>query len=82
MIGDNLWCVTWQGQILKRDLSRDEAEAFAEKRQRGLCKHRDMGDHIEIKRDKAFIKDVDEMWKTAKKGERQVYKQLEWRGPT
>lgn len=79
MIGDDIWMVTWQGQVLKRDLSREEAEAFAEKRQRGLCKHRDLGDHIEVKRDRSTTKVVDEMYKKMKKGERQEYQLMTWR---
>ena len=71
--GDDQWCVTINGQVFKNDLTRKEAEAVAERYQRGLCKHRDMNDHVEIKRDKVTIKDTDEMYKVMKAGERQTY---------
>lgn len=71
--GDDQWCVTINGQVFQNDLTRREAEAIAERYQRGFCKHKDFKDHVEIKRDKVTIKDTDEMYKTMKAGERQVY---------
>ena len=76
LVGDDIWCVTYQGRVVKGDLSRKEAEAVAERYQRGLCKHKDFGDHVEIKRDKEIIKEADEMYKMAKRGERQVYNMM------
>ena len=71
--GDDQWCVMIQGRVFKNDLTRREAEAIAERYQRGLCKHKDFRDHVEIKRDRTTIKDTDEMYRKMKAGERQVY---------
>lgn len=78
MFGDNLWCVKINGRVFKGDLSKREAEAMAERYQRGLCKHKDFRDHVEICRDKEIIKEADEIWKTAKRGEMQKYQLSQW----
>lgn len=73
MIGEDIWCVVVNGVVYKRDLSRRKAEAIAEEHQRGLCKHKDFGDHVEVRRDTQTIQDVDVMYQTARRGERQTY---------
>ena len=73
LLGDDIWCVKVNGRVFKGDLSKEEAEAIAERHQRGLCKHKDFGDHAEICRDKEIIREVNEMYQKAKHGERQQY---------
>lgn len=79
MFGDEIWSVYVQGQKYKSDLTRKEAEAIAERHQRGLCKHKDFGDHVEIRRDKEMIKEVDGWYKEAKAGNMQKYNLMGWR---
>jgi len=79
MIGEDIWCVKVNGVIYKRDLSKRKAEAIAETHQRGLCKHKDFGDHVEVVRDQETIRDVDAMYQTAKRGERQTYQYMQYK---
>lgn len=58
------WAVTVNGTILFKGLSRAAAEAKAEKWQGsrykgGLLKHKDFGDHVEIRRDVETERDFD-----------------------
>jgi len=69
------WCVTWNGTILFRGFtSWAEAAKKAEKWQgsyaehRGLMKHGDKADHIEVKRDLAMEKEFDERADVARRG--------------
>ena len=78
-----LWKVTSNGHPLKRWLTREEADVFAERWQgshsgnRGLLKHKDRGDWVEVKPDVDANKEFDERYKVAKAGDRQrvIYEQ-------
>ena len=78
MIGEDIWSVYVNGVKYKADLTLKQAEAIAETHQRGLCKHKDFGDHVELRRDKTTIHEVDEMYKTMRRGERQTYQLMHW----
>jgi len=77
------WKVTLNGHPLRRWMTREEADAFAERWQgshsegRGLLKIKDRGDHVEVKPDTDANKEFDERYKVAKAGDRQkvVYEQ-------
>ena len=79
MLGDAIWAVYVNGVKYKGDLNKRQAEAIAERHQRGLCKHRDFRDYVELRRDGHVIKQVNEMYKEAKAGDMQKYKFVEWR---
>ncbi len=79
MLGEEIWCVMVNGTKYKGDLTRKEAEAIAERHQRGLCKHRDFGDHVEVKRDRSTIENVNAYYKDAKEGKLQTYQLQGWR---
>jgi len=79
MFGDEIWAVYVNGQKYRGDLNKKQAEAIAERHQRGLCKHRDFRDHVELRRDIDVIKQVNDMYKTAKAGDMQKYEFVEWR---
>ncbi len=72
MLGDDQWVVTINGGVFKGPLSRKEAEEIAARYQKGVCKHRDHRIYVDIKRDVQMIKESDERYKVAKRGERQV----------
>lgn len=74
ILGDDIWCVMVNGVKYKSDLTKKKAEAIAERHQRGLCKHKDFRDHVEIKRDTDVVKEVNEYYKEARAGNRQKYK--------
>jgi len=69
--------VTLNGVPLFKGIkSKVEAHATAERWQgerykRGLLKHADKGDHVEVKHDKATEKDFDERYQVYKDGSRQ-----------
>ncbi len=70
------WAVTVNGTILFKGLSKPAAEAKAEKWQGqrykgGLLKHKDFGDHVEIRRDTETEKDFDQRYETWKAGKPQ-----------
>ena len=70
--------MTVNGMKTKACQSRQEAEEAAErwqgKRYRsGLLKHKDFGDHVEVKRDREKEKKWDEQWDRAQRGEPQRY---------
>lgn len=70
------WCVTVNGAILFKGLTKPAAEAKAEKWQGqrykgGLLKHKDYGDHVEIKRDTETERDFDQRYETWKAGKPQ-----------
>ena len=75
--------VILNGHPLRRWMSREEADAFAERWQgshsgnRGLLKHKDRGDWVEVKPDVDANKEFDERYKVAKAGDAQkvVYEQ-------
>ena len=74
MLGEDIYAVFVNGTKYKGDMTLKQAETLAERHQRGLLKHKDLGDHVEIKRDTQIINEVNEMYKTAKAGDRQTYK--------
>lgn len=68
--------VTLNGISLFKGLSLKQAEAKAEKWQgerwkRGLLKHKDMGDHVEVRVDKVTSKDFDDRYADLKAGKYQ-----------
>lgn len=68
--------VTINGVPLKKGMSRREAEAMAERWQgkryhTGLLKHKDYGDHVEVRVDKSTGKDFDERYADVKAGKYQ-----------
>ena len=69
--------VTWNGTTLFKGIpSRQAAEAKAEKWQgerykRGLLKHGDKGDYIEVKRDVDTEREFDDRYDVFKRGGRQ-----------
>ena len=68
--------VTVNGVPLFKGLSEAVARVKAEKWQgerwkRGLMKHKDMGDHVEVKRDTATERDFDERYADVKAGKYQ-----------
>ena len=70
------WAVTVNGTILFKGLSKRAAEVKAEKWQGqrykgGLLKHKDFGDHVEIRRDTETEKDFDQRYETWKAGKPQ-----------
>ena len=70
------WAVTVNGMILFKALTKPQAEAKAEKWQGqrykgGLLKHKDYGDHVEIRRDKETERDFDERYDVWKRGKPQ-----------
>ena len=71
--------VVLNGVTLFKNMSRAEAEAKAEKWQgshagnRGLLKHKDRGDYVEVKRDHESERDFDEMYERLKDGQPQRY---------
>lgn len=74
------WQVTLNGHPLKKRMaSKQEAEAMAERWQgthangRGLLKHKDRGDWVEVKRDVASEREFDDMYDTYKRGNPQRY---------
>lgn len=74
------WCVTWNGQKFKGPyVRRSDAEKVAERwqgssttygdrKRGGLLKHKDFGDHIEVRRDKEAERDLDERYDNMKRG--------------
>ncbi len=72
MLGSDQWFVLLNGSRFKGPMPRHEADAFAERWQRGLCKHKDHRIHLEVKRATSAIHESDERYATAKRGERQV----------
>lgn len=71
------WAVTVNGAVLFKGLSRKQAEAKAEKWQGkrykgGLLKHKDYGDHVEIKRDVDTERDFDKRYADWKQGKYQT----------
>jgi hypothetical protein len=78
------WMVTLNGTPLFKGItSRKEAEARAERWQgerwkRGLLKHADKGDHVEVKHDKQTERDFDERYASWKDGTRQRIIQEEY----
>lgn len=72
------WKITLNGCSFKRGFhSRQEADAFAERWQgshggnRGLLKHKDLGDHVEAVRDTEMERDLDERVDAAQRNEAQ-----------
>lgn len=71
--------VTLNGHPLKKRMSKAEAEAMAERWQgthangRGLLKHKDRGDWVEVSRDAQSEREFDEMYDTLKRGNPQRY---------
>ena len=71
------WMVTLNGVPLFKGIKdRKEAEAKAERWQGtrykgGLLKHKDFGDHVEVKHDKQTEKDFDERYADLKSGKYQ-----------
>ena len=70
------WMVTVNGTPLFKGLNRKQAEAKAEKWQGqrykgGLLKHKDYGDHVEIKRDTLSEREFDTLYDTYKAGKPQ-----------
>jgi hypothetical protein len=70
------WAVTVNGYVMFKGMTKPEAEAKAEKWQGkrykgGLLKHKDYGDHVEIRRDKATEREWDERYDTWKAGKPQ-----------
>ena len=78
LFGDEIWSVWVNGVKYKGDLTRARAEAIAERHQNGLLKHRDTRTHVEIRRDKDLIRETDEMYKRAKRGDMQQYQYSHW----
>jgi aromatic ring-cleaving dioxygenase len=76
---DSMWGVKWNGHVYKTDVSRSEAEAIAERLAKRATKNVDRGDHFEIFKDKKLIKEVNEMYQTAKRGENQTYKYVQYK---
>lgn len=76
MFGEDVYAVFVNGTKYKGDMTLKQAETLAERHQRGLLKHKDFGDHVEVRRDKHIISEVNDMYKTAKAGDRQTYKFL------
>lgn len=78
------WMVTLNGVPLFKGLTdRKDAEAKAERWQgqryrKGLLKHGDRGDHVEVKRDTSTERDFDERYQTWKDGTRQRIIQTEY----
>ena len=80
MLGDeSWWCVKWNNHIYRRGLTRQEAERVAEKLAARSTKNKDFGDHFEIFKDKDTLKEVNEMYRTAKQGDMQTYKYIQYR---
>lgn len=76
----NIYMVTVNGVPLKRWMSKEEAEAMAERWQgqhsgfsggQGLLKHKDRGDWVEVKRDTNAEKEMAERYQTFKAGDPQ-----------
>lgn len=72
----NYYKVTLNGCDLFKGLTKAQAEAKAEKWQgerykRGLLKHADKGDHVEIRLDTQTNKDFDERYAAMKAGKLQ-----------
>ena len=67
------------GVKYKGDLTRKQAESLAEQHQRGFCKHKELGIHVEIKRDKQIIEEVNGYYKEAKAGNMQKYNLMGWK---
>lgn len=69
--------VTLNGTTLRKGfLHKREAEAMAERWQgeryrRGLLKHADLGDHVEVSIDKDTARDFDDRYADLKAGKRQ-----------
>mgnify|MGYP000613267717 CR=1 FL=1 len=53
---------TWQGR----------SASYDGKKRNGLLKHKDFGDHVEVKRDLAAERDFDERYAVLKRGGRQA----------
>ena len=76
--------VTLNGTPLFRGITdRKDAETKAERWQgerykRGLLKHADKGDHVEVKHDVRMERDFDERYQLAKEGTRQRIIQEEY----
>ena len=75
------WQVTLNGVALRKWMTRAEADAFAERWQgsaggyrgsSGLLKHKDRGDHVEVKPDVQANREFDERYKVAKAKEPQT----------
>lgn len=73
------WMMTINGHPMKKNLSRREAEQMAERWQgshsgnRGLLKHKDLGDWVEVKRDVDSEKEFDKRYDTMKAGKPQTW---------
>ena len=71
--------VTLNGVPLRKRMSKADADAMAERWQgqhangRGLLKHKDRGDWVEVKRDHDSERDFDDMYDTMKRGNPQRY---------
>lgn len=67
------WMVTLNGSPLRRRMTKRDAEAMAERWQgeryrKGLLKHADKGDHVEVKEDVASILEFNEQYGRFKEG--------------
>ena len=73
------YMVTLNGVPLKRGLRKEEADAMAERWQgshsgnKGLLKHKDRGDWVEVKRDYAFERETKERIDEAMRGNPQRF---------
>ena len=72
-VSPQFWKVIWNGQTLFGGLaSKAEAYARAEKwqgtRSRGLLKHGDKKDYIEVVEDRKEMRNFDDRWDEAKRG--------------
>ena len=79
ILGDDIWAVFVNGVKYKGDMTLKKAEALAERHQRGLCKHKDFRDHVELRRDRDVIRQVGEFYKEAKAGNMQKYEYQGWK---
>ena len=69
MLEGTLWAVYLNGQIFRGGFStRQAADVFAERWQRGLCKHKDMKDHVEVKKDTEKVKEMNQRYDDMKRG--------------
>jgi hypothetical protein len=71
------WAVTVNGMVMFKGMTKPEAEAKAEKWQGqrykgGLLKHKDYGDHVEIRRDKDTETEWDNRYADLKQGKYQT----------
>lgn len=76
MLDRNFWMVTVNGVPLFKGLTQSQAYAKAERWQgkrftSGLLKHKDYGDHVEVKRDKEAEREWNDRYKVYKAGDRQ-----------